>query len=254
MPLRRASSSRWSSRSSSAGSSSSSSCRRDDLRLRSESNYVRTVRLEAPRGDILDREGRVLATTRPAFGLQVIPNDLRKRRGDAWRRARHAHRSRCPSRSARRGSAAPARARLRFQAVRLASETSPTTSSRAWNRTSTPSRRGDRRGGRDATTWAASSALAFAGLHRRDPAQSARDARLRRLPAGRGDRPGGHRDELLQPSCEVARAARNLVVDVAGGSSMSSTRSSPCPAAPSRSPSTSTSRRRPSWPSCPRAG
>jgi penicillin-binding protein 2 len=50
----------------------------DDLRLRSERNYVRTLRLEAPRGDILDREGRVLATTRPAFGLQVIPSDLRR--------------------------------------------------------------------------------------------------------------------------------------------------------------------------------
>jgi len=48
----------------------------DDLRRRSQRNYVRTVRLEAPRGDILDREGRVLATTRPAFGLQVIPSDV----------------------------------------------------------------------------------------------------------------------------------------------------------------------------------
>jgi penicillin-binding protein 2 len=48
----------------------------DDLRQRSQSNYVRTLRLEAPRGDILDREGRVLATTRPAFGLQVIPHDV----------------------------------------------------------------------------------------------------------------------------------------------------------------------------------
>jgi penicillin-binding protein 2 len=36
------------------------------LRTRSEQNSVRTIRLEAPRGDILDREGRVLATTRPA--------------------------------------------------------------------------------------------------------------------------------------------------------------------------------------------
>lgn len=50
----------------------------DDLRRRSERNYVRTVRLEAPRGDILDRKGRVLATTRPAFAVQVIPNDLRR--------------------------------------------------------------------------------------------------------------------------------------------------------------------------------
>jgi len=45
----------------------------------SAQNSVRTVRLEAPRGDILDREGRTLATTRPAFGVQVIPNDLRRR-------------------------------------------------------------------------------------------------------------------------------------------------------------------------------
>jgi len=42
-------------------------------------NSVRTVRLEAPRGDIVDREGRTLATARPAFGVQVIPNDLRRR-------------------------------------------------------------------------------------------------------------------------------------------------------------------------------
>ncbi len=49
----------------------------DRLRLRSQLNSVRTVRLEAPRGDVLDREGRVLATTRPAFGVQVIPHDLR---------------------------------------------------------------------------------------------------------------------------------------------------------------------------------
>ena len=40
-------------------------------------NAVRQVRLEAPRGDVLDREGRVLATTRPAFGVSVMPSDLR---------------------------------------------------------------------------------------------------------------------------------------------------------------------------------
>ena len=43
----------------------------------SDKNSVRLVRLEAPRGDILDREGRMIATTRPAFGLQVLPSDLR---------------------------------------------------------------------------------------------------------------------------------------------------------------------------------
>ena len=48
----------------------------DDLRLRSERNSVRTLRLEAPRGDILDRDGRIIAKTRPAFGVQVIPHDV----------------------------------------------------------------------------------------------------------------------------------------------------------------------------------
>jgi penicillin-binding protein 2 len=51
----------------------------EELRRRSEQNSVRTVRLEAPRGEIVDREGRVLATTRPAFGLEVVPDDLRDR-------------------------------------------------------------------------------------------------------------------------------------------------------------------------------
>jgi penicillin-binding protein 2 len=50
----------------------------DDMRKRSQRNYVRTVRIEAPRGDIVDREGRVLASTRPAFGLQVIPSDVQR--------------------------------------------------------------------------------------------------------------------------------------------------------------------------------
>jgi penicillin-binding protein 2 len=50
----------------------------DDLRRRSEQNSVRTVRLEAPRGEIVDREGRPVATTRPAFGLEVVPQDLRR--------------------------------------------------------------------------------------------------------------------------------------------------------------------------------
>jgi len=48
-----------------------------DLRSRSESNFVRTVVLEASRGDLLDRQGRVLATTRPAHRVQVMPNELR---------------------------------------------------------------------------------------------------------------------------------------------------------------------------------
>ncbi|MCH7600331.1 MAG: penicillin-binding protein 2 [Myxococcales bacterium] len=55
------------------------------LRSRSEQNFVRTVRLEAPRGDIVDREGRILASTRPAYRVQIIPNELH--RGDRTFRA-----------------------------------------------------------------------------------------------------------------------------------------------------------------------
>ncbi len=46
------------------------------LRERSDKNRIRTLRLEAPRGRLLDRAGRVLATTRPAFGVEVVPSDL----------------------------------------------------------------------------------------------------------------------------------------------------------------------------------
>ena len=48
-----------------------------DLRNRSERNFVRTVRLLAPRGEIVDRDGRVIATSRPAFGVGVIPSEVR---------------------------------------------------------------------------------------------------------------------------------------------------------------------------------
>ncbi len=47
-----------------------------DLADRSLRNSVRQVRVEAPRGEIVDREGRVLATSRPAFRVQVIPSEL----------------------------------------------------------------------------------------------------------------------------------------------------------------------------------
>jgi penicillin-binding protein 2 len=47
------------------------------LRTKSEQNSIRTVRLDAPRGSILDREGRVLASTRPAFDLEVMPSEVR---------------------------------------------------------------------------------------------------------------------------------------------------------------------------------
>jgi penicillin-binding protein 2 len=47
------------------------------LRVESERNSVRTVRLDAPRGNVLDREGRVIASTRPAFDVEIIPSELR---------------------------------------------------------------------------------------------------------------------------------------------------------------------------------
>ena len=50
----------------------------DDLRLRSQRNSIRLVRLEAARGEILDRNGRSLADTRPAYGVRVIPHDVRR--------------------------------------------------------------------------------------------------------------------------------------------------------------------------------
>lgn len=49
------------------------------LRQRSQKNSVRHVELDAPRGEVLDREGRVLATWRPSRALRVIPNDLADR-------------------------------------------------------------------------------------------------------------------------------------------------------------------------------
>ena len=52
---------------------------RDDLVARSERNSVRTIRVTAPRGEILDREGRLIASFRPARELRVTPSDL----GDA---------------------------------------------------------------------------------------------------------------------------------------------------------------------------
>lgn len=92
----------------------------DDLRRRSQRNYVRTMRLEAPRGDILDREGRVLATTRPAFGLQVIPSDLR--RADVTYRALAMLIDRDAGQLREQVGERPGRAR--FQPVRLAGDLS----------------------------------------------------------------------------------------------------------------------------------
>ncbi len=49
----------------------------DALRERSQRNSVRSLQVEAPRGELLDREGRSFATVRAAYQLQVVPGDLR---------------------------------------------------------------------------------------------------------------------------------------------------------------------------------
>jgi len=88
------------------------------LSEQSERNSIRTLRLEAPRGDILDREGRVLATTRPAFSLEVLPSELR--RPERTFRALGQLLDEDPERlEARLGHP---RGRARFQPVRLASD------------------------------------------------------------------------------------------------------------------------------------
>ncbi len=51
------------------------------LASRSQANYVRTVRLEAQRGTIVDREGRTIAASRPAYGVDLIPHEIR----NPWR-------------------------------------------------------------------------------------------------------------------------------------------------------------------------
>jgi penicillin-binding protein 2 len=94
--------------------------RGEELKGIAQGNAVRLVRLEAPRGDILDREGRLLATTRPAFGVEVMPSDLRRPEvtfaalgllidGDG---------------EALRQRVGQPRGRLRFQPVRLAGDLS----------------------------------------------------------------------------------------------------------------------------------
>ncbi len=91
-----------------------------DLRERSQRNSVRTIYLEAPRGEIVDREGRALATTRPAFELSVMPVDLRQpeRTFAALGQLIDA------DPAALRAQVGERRGRERFQAIRLAADLS----------------------------------------------------------------------------------------------------------------------------------
>ncbi|MFB3117435.1 MAG: hypothetical protein ACE1ZP_01600, partial [Myxococcota bacterium] len=90
----------------------------EDLGNRARRNSVRTVRLEAPRGDIVDRFGRELATTRPAFGVQVMPAELRER--ELTLAALASLLDRDPSELSER--VGTPKGRRRFQSVRIAGD------------------------------------------------------------------------------------------------------------------------------------
>ncbi len=50
----------------------------EELLMQSEANRIKLVRMRAPRGTILDRNGRVLATSRPQFVVLATPAKLRE--------------------------------------------------------------------------------------------------------------------------------------------------------------------------------
>jgi len=63
----------------------------EDYVSQARENRVRKVRIEAPRGDIVDRNGRTLVKTRVAPVVQVVPSQLPDavlERADAYREAR----------------------------------------------------------------------------------------------------------------------------------------------------------------------
>jgi len=59
------------------------------LQERSESNRLRFVPIPAPRGDILDRHGKVLASNAPSFSVAVAPQDIRNQKQLVERLARY---------------------------------------------------------------------------------------------------------------------------------------------------------------------
>jgi len=62
----------------------------DDYVSQARENRVRKVRIEAPRGDIVDRKGETLVTTRPAAVARIVPSSLPKAELDAAERYRKA--------------------------------------------------------------------------------------------------------------------------------------------------------------------
>jgi penicillin-binding protein 2 len=50
-----------------------------------QNNQLRTIRVEAPRGAIVDREGRMLVDNKQATAVQIVPADLPRRGGERQR-------------------------------------------------------------------------------------------------------------------------------------------------------------------------
>ena len=145
----------------------------DDLRLRSLHNSVRTLRVEAPRGDIVDRDGRILAATRPAFGVQLIPHDVRH--PDVVIPALAQLIDREPGELRAQIGTPRGRAALPADPPRGRSLVRPARARRVAPLRAV--RRGHATCGRAATTWAASSPRTCSATSARSRARSSRSAR-----------------------------------------------------------------------------
>jgi penicillin-binding protein 2 len=111
----------------------------EDYVLQARDNRVRKVRIEAPRGDVVDRDGQVLVKSRVAPVVQIVPNALPKavvEQSDEFREARgQAERARLDAASRlrtlerdirdRRGGATKAQRRERRRLARAARRARP---------------------------------------------------------------------------------------------------------------------------------
>jgi penicillin-binding protein 2 len=62
-----------------------------ELRFLAENNRIRLIKTAAPRGMIMDRKGRVLVDSRPAFNVVVTPEDVSDLKGLTQRLSRMLH-------------------------------------------------------------------------------------------------------------------------------------------------------------------
>jgi penicillin-binding protein 2 len=92
----------------------------DQHRERSQRNSIRTERIASPRGELVDRDGRLLASTRAAFELEVVPSELRDKERTLTLLGELLGEEPARARAAVLG----ARGRARFQPVRLSEDLS----------------------------------------------------------------------------------------------------------------------------------